>query len=134
MVLSPSVRLFETRIVMEQTEAFRVLASADRQLVLHELLEHDGAADIDDISRQVAARRHRLSSGKIDDRMIERAHVRLVHAHFPHLQAQNLIDIDWDDGAVSLTDEEDVDQLLEAAEELDSWPPTDLLEQPPHSR
>lgn len=119
---------------MEQTEAFRVLASADRQLVLHELLERDGTVAIDDISRQVAARRHRLSSGKIDDGMVERAHVRLVHAHFPHLQARDLIDIDWDDEAVSLTDEECVDQLLEAAEELDSWPPTDLLERPSHSR
>lgn len=126
--------LLEVGIVMKQTEAFRVLASADRQLVLHELLEHDGAADIDEISQQVAARRHRLSSGKIDDGMIERAHVRLVHAHFPHLQARNLIDIDWDDEAVVLTDDECVDQLLKAAEELESWPPTDLLERPSRSR
>lgn len=133
-MLSPAVFLLETRIVMKQTEAFRVLASADRQLVLHELLERDGTASIDDLSRQVAARRHRLSSGKIDDAMVERAHVRLVHAHFPHLQARELIDIDWDDEAVALTDEECVDQLLEAADELDSWPPTDLLERPSRSR
>ena len=115
---------------MEQTEAFRVLASADRQLVLHELLERDGAASVAEISRQVAARRHRISSGKIDDGLIERAHVRLVHSHFPHLMEQDLIAVDWEDGEIALTDEESVDQLLEAAEELDSWPPTDLLDHP----
>lgn len=45
---------------MKQAEAFHVLASADRQLILHELVEREGEASIDEISRQVAVRRHRI--------------------------------------------------------------------------
>lgn len=118
---------------MKQTEAFRILASADRQLVLHELLERNGELTVEELSRRVAARRHKISAEKLDEHMADRAQVRLVHSHFPHLQAKDLVDIDWGDESVSLADEENVEQLFEAAEVLDSWPPTDLspVENPP---
>lgn len=121
------------RAGMKQTEAFRILASADRQLVLHELVERDGETTIAELSRQVAARRHKVSTGKLDEQMADRAQVRLVHSHFPHLQAKDLVDIDWHEESVALTDEENVEELFEAAEALDSWPPTDLsaVETPP---
>lgn len=116
---------------MERTEAFHTLASADRQLVLHELVEKNGEINVEELSRQVAARRHRIPPGRIDEQLLRRAQVRLVHSHFPYLAENDLIDVDWNDREVSLTDEESVDQLFEAAEELDSWPPTDLLDHPP---
>ncbi|WP_246998094.1 DUF7344 domain-containing protein [Halosolutus gelatinilyticus] len=115
---------------MEQTEAFWILASVDRQLLLHELLEHEGTAPIDGLSRQVAARRHSVASEKIDDGTIDRARIRLVHSHLPRLEEKRVIDVDWDDEAVSLTRDESVAQLLEAATELESWPPTDLFDRP----
>ena len=118
---------------MNQMEAFRILASADRQLVLHELLERDEEACIEQISQQVAARRHRISPEKISDIKVEHAHVRLVHAHLPKLQERNIINIDWDDEEISLVDGEDIDRLLDAAEELESWPPNDLLDRPSRS-
>lgn len=116
--------------VMDQMEAFDILASADRQLVLHELLERDGEARIEELSQRVAARRHRLSPEQIDETKVEHAHVRLVHTHFPKLRAKNVIDIDWAAGDVSLTDGADVKHLFDAAEEIDGWPPDDLLEYP----
>lgn len=115
---------------MDQRNAFRILASADRQLVLHELAERDGTVGVDELARRVAARRHRLSSEKLDERQVDQAQLRLVHAHFPHLVEQELIDVDWEAESVELTDEESVDQLFEAADALENWPPTDLLEPP----
>ena len=115
---------------MNQTEAFHVLASADRQLVLHELLERDGAASVDELSRHVAARRHKIAPDAISEAKVERATVRLVHAHLPQLEEANVVAVDWSEGAVSLTDEAAVDRLFAAAEELDSWPPNDLLDHP----
>ncbi|SDQ24408.1 DUF7344 domain-containing protein [Natronobacterium texcoconense] len=115
---------------MDRTEAFRVLASADRQLVLHELLERDDEATIRKLSRQVAARRHRIPPPKIDETAVDRARIRLIHSHFPYLSDVGLIDVEWDERKVVLADKERVDQLLEAAELLDTWPPTDLLDHP----
>lgn len=115
---------------MEQTEAFRVLASADRQLVLHTLIEWNREASVEELSRQVAARRHRVSPEKIDDQKVERAQVRLIHTHFPQLVDRDVIEIDWSDRTVALTDDKCLDRLFEAAEELDGWPPTDLLKHP----
>lgn len=118
---------------MKQTEAFRLLASADRQLVLHELVEKGGETTIGRLSREVAARRHRISPERISDDEIERAYVRLVHTHLPVMAEKGVISVEWDGGDVFLTDEEDIDHLFEAAEELDSWPPDDLLEHPSRS-
>ncbi|MFC6717762.1 hypothetical protein ACFQGT_08990 [Natrialbaceae archaeon GCM10025810] len=115
---------------MKQTDAFRVLASADRQLVLHELLERDGSANVDELSRQVAARRHRIEPDRIDDEKVEAAHLRLVHHHLPQLSERDLLEFDWEERKVSLADDESVDEVFEAAEVLDSWPPTDLLYRP----
>lgn len=118
---------------MDQLEAFRILASADRQLVLHELVERDGPTRIADLSRQVAARRHLISAERITDSKVERAHIRLVHGPLPQLQEKGVVDVDWEEGEVALTDTSQVDQLFDAAEELDSWPPDDLLERPSRS-
>ncbi|MCU4972775.1 hypothetical protein OB955_08485 [Halobacteria archaeon AArc-m2/3/4] len=115
---------------MKQTEAFRVLASADRQLVLHTLVERGREVTVEELSRQVAARRHRLAPEQIDDQQVERARVRLVHTHFPHLVERNVVEIDWSERVVTLSDDECLGELFDAAEELDGWPPTDLLEQP----
>lgn len=117
---------------MDQREAFRVLASADRQLLLHELVERDGEATVETLSRQVAARRHRIPSTEIDDDKVTRAQIRLVHTHFPKLQEKNIVTID-DDGEVVLTENACLDRLFAAAEVLDNWPPDDLLKQPLNS-
>ena len=118
---------------MNQTEAFHVLASADRQLVLHELLARDDPVDVDELSRAVAARRHRLPPEKVTGGMIERAQVRLVHGHLPRLAEADAVDVDWSDRTVALTDGESAEQLFDAATELESWPPDDLLEHPVRS-
>lgn len=115
---------------MNQREAFHVLASADRQLVLHELLEQDGEASVEELARQVAARRHRIPPATIADRKIERAQVRLVHNHFPRLADRDVVDIDWNERTVTLTEGESVDSLFDAAEEIGNWPPDDLLHRP----
>ncbi|WP_436347984.1 DUF7344 domain-containing protein [Natronorubrum sp. FCH18a] len=111
---------------MDQRDAFRVLASADRQLILHELVDHDGSISVDALSEQVAARRHRISTESVSDAQVDRAQVRLIHLHFPQLLERNIISVDWTDDEVSLADTEHVDVLLEAAEELDPWPPNDM--------
>jgi len=119
--------------VMNQMEAFRILASADRQLVLYELVERDETLSIEELSQQVAARRHRISPQKISDTKIERAYVRLVHDSLPRLQDTEIINVNWAGSEVSLSSKPEVDQLFDAAEELESWPPDDLLEDPSSS-
>lgn len=112
-------------MTLESTDAFRVLASADRQYVLHELLERDGESTVGELSRRVALRRHRTaaSSDTVTAAEVERARVRLVHIHFPQLLQQDVIEVDWADNEVTLAESDDVDVLFEAAEELDEWPP-----------
>lgn len=116
--------------MMDQVEAFHILASADRQLILHELLEKEQEASIEELSLQVAARRHRIPPEKISDAKVRCAHVRLVHTHLPVLQDNDIINVNWDNSEVSLLNGGDVDQLFDAAKELESWPPKDLLEHP----
>lgn len=115
---------------MNQMEAFRILASADRQILLHELLEGDQEASIADISHQVAARRHRTTLEKIDARKVERAHIRLVHDHLPKLQEKGILEIDWDENEIALANGENLDRLFDAAAEVENWPPVDLLTHP----
>ena len=115
---------------MEQTEAFRLLASADRQLLLHELRDADGTVAVEELSERIAARRHRIPLGKIDDEKIDRAYVRLIHTHLPQLAEKDVISYDRGDKTVRLRDEEPVDLLFEAAAEIEAWPPDDLLEHP----
>lgn len=113
---------------MDQTEAFRVLASADRQLLLHELVENEGEIAIAAAARQVAARRHRISPETISDDRVERAHIRLVHTHIPYLIDSDLVTVDWDEREMALAGGENIAELFEAADELAGWPPDDLLE------
>lgn len=115
---------------MDQTDAFRTLASADRQLVLHELVESDGATAVDELSRQVAARRHRIPSEDIDEGLVRRARLRLVHLHLPHLEERDLVEVDRDRDVVVFADDDRVERVLEAADELANWPPTGLLQHP----
>lgn len=113
---------------MKEIAAFRALASADRQFLLHELVRTDGKASEEELSRQVAARRHQLAPETINEETIDRAHLRLVHVHFPLLRDLDIIECD--EGTVALTDE-CRDHLLEAAEMLEEWPPDDRLQHPP---
>lgn len=118
------------RTGMEQMEAFHVLASADRQHALQELVEREGVASVEELSRQVAARRHRVRPEKLTDREVERAHVRLVHTHFPLLTETDVISIDKNDDAIRLEDGEAVDRVLEAANELDVFSAERTLDRP----
>lgn len=115
---------------MNQMEAFRILASADRQIVLHELLETDGEASVEELSQRVAARRHKIASDRIGERKVKRARTRLVHSHLPKLQETGVITVDWAENEMALRDGVELDRLFDAAAEVESWPPDDLLEQP----
>lgn len=114
---------------MEETEAFRALGSADRQILLHELLRADGGVVETELARQIAARRHRLAPEAVSAEKIERAHLRLVHKHIPLLRELDVAESD--DGEVTLTGERAREQLLEVASELEDWPPDDILQSPP---
>lgn len=107
---------------MNRSEAFGVLASADRQYLLDELLERNGEDTVAGLSRRVAARRHRTTREDVPATAVERARVRLVHIHVPRLLERDVIDVDWEEDVVVL-DEAAADMLLDAAEELDGWPP-----------
>lgn len=117
---------------MEQTDAVRLLASADRQLVLHELVDRDGTASIGTLSRRVAMRRHQVSHGRLSERQIHRAEIRLLHIHVPFLNERDVVAVDWDREDVSLGDRGAVETVLEAPAELDQWPPDDLQSTVPY--
>lgn len=108
---------------MELTEAFRVLASADRQYALHVLLERDEEITVASLTREVAARRHRTVPEKLTDAEVERARIRLVHTHLPCLAEMGIVEVDWADGTVEPTDGEARERIEEAAEELEWRPP-----------
>lgn len=108
---------------MEPTETARLLASADRQYALYELVLADGAITIEDLSRRVAAGRHRTRPETLDAGAIERARVRMTHVHVPKLAASDVVSVDWGDDEVWLADGEAVDDVLETAGTFDQWPP-----------
>lgn len=114
---------------MEQTEAFHLLASADRQYAVHELVATSGETTVKDLSRRVAARRHKTSPEKLSDAKIEQARLRLVHTHLPRLTENKIVSVDWNDEEVALIDGPAGD-LIETAEELDEWPPEGQLKHP----
>lgn len=117
---------------MDRTEALAVLASADRQLVLHELVERDRTVTLEGLSRSVAARRHQIPPEDLDDRKVERARYRLRHTHLPKLAEEEIIDSNWED-SVSLADGERADRVFGLSEELECWPPDDSLGYPSRS-
>ncbi|QLG50343.1 DUF7344 domain-containing protein [Natrinema halophilum] len=108
---------------MDKSDAFRVLASADRQYLFYELIERDGASTVETLSQQVAGRRHRTTPGNVTNAEIDRTRVRLAHIHLPKFLEQNIVDVDWADGSIAFTEDADIDLLLEAAAELEQWPP-----------
>ena len=115
---------------MDQTEAAHALASADRQILLHELVERNGEATITKLSREVAARRNKISPEKIDEEKCERAQVRLIHIHLPQLVEKDVLSINRKNRTVAFGEKKEIDQLFEVAAEVESWPPTDLLDYP----
>lgn len=112
---------------MDRRDAYRVLASADRQLVLHELLDGEESVGVDELARQVAARRHRLRPRRVSEDQLSRARVRLVHVHLPLLAERELVADDWPDGTVTLAEGANLERVLDAGDRLETWPPDDLL-------
>jgi len=109
---------------VKETEAFRVLASADRQLLLYELARAERALSEKELARRIAAQRHQTAPDKISEDEISRAHVRLIHVHLPWLRDLDIVE--QSEGEVALTDHEHTRQLFEAAESLGDWPADDL--------
>ena len=89
---------------MDETEAYRMLASADRQLLLHKLVHDDREVTEEDLSRHVAAGRHQIPFQSVSEEELDRAHLRLVHNHFPMLYDLDIIE--QSDGMVALADDQ----------------------------
>ncbi|AGB39066.1 DUF7344 domain-containing protein [Natronococcus occultus] len=118
---------------MDRTETFEVLASADRQLVLHELVRRNGTSSVEQLSQSVAARRHQLAPEDLDEQAIERARFRLTRTHLPKLAERDVIHLDWDEDAVALADGKNAARVFGLSEELECFPPDDALEHPSRS-
>jgi hypothetical protein len=119
---------------MDQSDAFRVLASADRQYLFHELVERNGTSTVGTLSELVAVRRHRTTSENVTETEIDRTRVRLIHIHLPELLERGIVDVDWSDGTVTFAEGAEIDLLLEAATELDQWPPKPRVSRPLSAR
>ena len=107
---------------MEQSEAYRVLASADRQHVVHELSTRCTDPELGMLARAVAARRHRTDPASLSPDDVDRARIRLVHTHLPILDDFGVVTYE-DDDSIALVDDESVEYLLEVADDLPGWPP-----------
>lgn len=114
---------------MEDTEVFRALGSADRQILLYELVTTDGSVSEVALACTVAARRHQIPRETVDEPKIHRAHIRLVHIHLPLLVDMDVVT--RDDDEVALTDDAVGERLIEAADVIGAWPPDDMLALPP---
>lgn len=112
---------------MKETEAFRALSSADRQILLYELITANEPVNERALSREVAARRHQVPPRQVDEEKIKRARVRLVHLHLPMLSELDIIERDSD--SVAPIDGTWEDELRHAADILDVWPPDGFLQQ-----
>lgn len=111
---------------MKETDALQALASADRQILLRELVQTDGGVDETELARKIAADRHNLPPEAVSEEKVERARVRLYHVHLPLLSDLDIVD--WEDGTVAFTDDERRDQLLDVASEFGDWSPADQLQ------
>lgn len=111
--------------MMDETEVFKILASADRQILLQVLASADETATEKELSRIVAAQRHDISPEAVSEEEIKRARIRLVHKHLPKLLEQNVIE--QDGNKVALTDG-GRDQWIEAAKTLGGWPPDERVQ------
>lgn len=110
---------------MEDTEVFRALGSADRQILLYELVTTDGPVSEVSLARTVATRRHQLPREAVREPTVHRARIRLVHLHLPLLV--ELDAVTRDDDGVALTDDACRERLLEAADVIGARPPDDML-------
>jgi len=115
---------------MEPTETARLLASVDRQHALYELVLADRAITIEDLSRRVAAGRHRTGPETLDAEVIERARIRMAHVHVPKLAANDVVSVDWEDDEVWLADGEAADDVFETARLFEEWPPDHHVRHP----
>ncbi|WP_049927108.1 DUF7344 domain-containing protein [Halopiger goleimassiliensis] len=108
---------------MERTDAYHVLASADRQHVVHELSTRRSDPELSTLARAVAARRHRIDPESVPDEYVDRARVRLIHTHLPKLDEHGVVSYESDGDRIALEEDDTVERLLEVADELPAWPP-----------
>jgi|GEM_PF-1761478 len=114
---------------MEGTEVFRALGSADRQILLYELVTTDGPVIEAALARTVAARRHQIPREAVREPTAHRARIRLVHIHLPMLVDMDVVTRGEDE--VALTGDACRERLIEAADVIGAWPPDDTLALPP---
>jgi hypothetical protein len=100
---------------MNQPEAFEILAAADRQHILYELVENDGFSTISDLSQRIA-----FHSDNEHETAFKHAKISLVHNHLPRLEDYGVLEYDTRSGDVVLTDAGSVEPLLNTAEEVES--------------
>ncbi|ELY54910.1 hypothetical protein C491_17474 [Natronococcus amylolyticus DSM 10524] len=99
---------------MNQHEAFEILADADRQHILYELVENDGVSTVSDLSQRIAS-----CSDTAHETAFKHAKVSLVHNHLPRLEHYGVLEYDTRSGDVVLTDTGSVEPILNAAEEVE---------------
>lgn len=102
---------------MNLQEACNILADADRQHIIYELVENDGLSTISDLSQQIASC---SETSEENDTALKRAKISLVHNHLPRLEDHGVIEYDARNGDVVLTNADRVEALLNATEELEN--------------
>lgn len=112
---------------MDDTDVFLALDSADRQILLSELVTTDGPVSEVALTRTVAARRHQAPRESVREPTVHRTYLRLMHVHLPLLVD---VDVVTRDDEVALTDDACRERLLEAADVIDASPPDNMLALP----
>jgi hypothetical protein len=93
---------------MDSRTALNLLANADRQHIVEELLENDGRSNVGVLSQQLAARQR----NDADELKQEQAKLELHHNHLPRLADHGVIEYDHRTGDVVLREVSELEPYL----------------------
>ncbi|MDG5821520.1 hypothetical protein [Natronococcus sp. A-GB7] len=93
---------------MDSQTALNLLANADRQHIVEELLENGGRSNVGVLSQQLAARRR----NNADELQQEQARLELHHNHLPRLADHGVIEYDQRTGAIVLREVTELEPYL----------------------
>jgi hypothetical protein len=103
-------------------EVFETLSNERRRLVLH-ALKREGATELRDLSRQVAAWENEVEPGGVTSQQRRRVYNALQQSHLPKMDENAVVDYDHDRGTVEPTAAaEELTVYLEVVPDRDiSW-------------
>lgn len=88
---------------LDRDDVFHILQCRRRRLVLKYLQEHDGPADMRDITERIAAVENDTTVTQLRSQERQRVYIALYQSHLPKMDRDGIISYDQDRGVVERT-------------------------------